>query len=81
MWGVPREGEANMTTKPVATHPTDAVAAEYSGKWVAWNSDHTRIVASGNNLAELWQLVRDQRMRDPVFEKVPRCDVRFVGAS
>ena len=68
-----------MPTRPRDTQSVGAVAAEYSGKWVAWNSDHSRIVACGDSITTLWQVVRDQCINDPVFEKVPRSDVRFVG--
>lgn len=56
------------------------VPREYAGKWVAWSSDHSRIVAHSQSIAELWKIVREQHLEDPVFEKVPRADVRFVGA-
>ena len=28
---------------------------------------------------ELWQIAQDRRIPDPIFEKAPRSDVRFVG--
>lgn len=68
-----------MPVKPIS-HMSNAVPAEYGGKWVAWNSDHARIVAQSNSMEELWQLVRAQKISDPIFEKVPRADARFVGA-
>jgi len=68
-----------MPTKSVAVKSADAVPAEYSGKWVAWNSNHSRIVAQSASVAELWNIVKKQGIEDPVFEKVPRSDVRFVG--
>jgi hypothetical protein len=69
-----------MPTRSLVASVDDVVPAEYSGKWVAWNSDHSQIVASADRLSELWQQVHDQRIDDPVYEKVPRSDVRFVGA-
>jgi hypothetical protein len=68
-----------MPTRPVKAQAVSAVAAEYSGKWVAWTSDHSRIVADGDSISELWRIVHDQRIDDPVFEKVPRSDIRIVG--
>ena len=68
-----------MPTKPLTARTPSAVPTEYSGKWVAWTSDHSRILAAANRLSELWQQVHDKRIDAPVFEKVPRCDVRFVG--
>jgi hypothetical protein len=56
-----------------------AVPVELAGKWVAWNADHTRVVAHAETLQQLWQVVREMQVVDPVLEKVPRADVRFVG--
>ena len=70
-----------MPTRSLAVPARDAVSTKYSGKWVAWSRDHSRIVASADRLSELWQQVNDQRIDDPVFEKVPRSDVRFVGGQ
>lgn len=57
-----------------------AVPLEYAGKWVAWNTDQTRIVASGDSLPEVRQAVLEAGEREPVFAKAPRANVRFVGA-
>lgn len=57
-----------------------AVPVEFSGKWVVWNSDHSHIVAHAETLQRLWQVVREANIDDPVFEKVPSADVRFVGS-
>jgi hypothetical protein len=67
-----------MPIKPVKTS-NRPVPLEYAGKWVAWNSDHSRIVAHSDNMQSLWQMVREQHISDPVFEKVLRADVKFVG--
>ena len=56
-----------------------AVPVELAGKWVAWNADHTCVVAHAETLQQLWQAVREEKIDDPVFEKVPQADVRFVG--
>lgn len=68
-----------MPTRSVSTQSSKTVPIEFSGKWVAWNSDHSRIVAHAKSLQEIWELVRESKVEDPVFEKVPRADVRFVG--
>ena len=68
-----------MPTKPVDPCKTKSVPMEYAGKWVVWTSDHSQIVAHCDNLAELWRIVTDRHIADPIFEKVPRSDVRFVG--
>ncbi len=56
-----------------------AVPVELAGNWVAWNAERARVVAHAETLQQLWQAVREEMFDDPVFEKVPRADVRFVG--
>ena len=68
-----------MPTKSINPSDTQLVPIELSGKWVAWLSDHSRIVAHSNTLQDLWRIVRDRDIVDPVFEKMPHADVRFVG--
>ena len=68
-----------MPTKSIAPPTTQPVPIEFSGKWVAWLSDHSRIVAHSDTLPDLWRIVHDRGIVDPVFEKVPHADVRFVG--
>ena len=64
-----------MPTKAIDSPATQPVPVEYSGKWVLGS----RIVAHSNTLQELWRIVHDRGIVDPVFEKVPHADVRFVG--
>jgi hypothetical protein len=66
-----------MPTKTATDHSRNAVPIEFAGKWVAWNAEHSRIVAHAETLPQLWQLVCDQHIDDPVFEKVPQADVRL----
>jgi len=58
---------------------TQPVPIEFSGRWIAWASDHSRIVADSDSIEKLWQIVKERRILNPIFEKVPRSDVRFVG--
>lgn len=69
-----------MPTRIVELGHPSAVPAELGGKWVAWNSEHTHIVAHAETLQLLWDAVHEMQINDPVFEKVPLADVRFVGA-
>ena len=55
------------------------VPIEFAGKWIAWNEDHSRIIASGSSIREAWDVACATGERDPIFEKVPRVDVCFVG--
>jgi hypothetical protein len=68
-----------MPTRLDDTRMSRAVPVEFAGKWVAWKSDHSRILAHADTLQQLWQIVREEHIQDPVFEKVPRADLRFVG--
>ena len=68
-----------MPTRPHDPRSNKAVPLAYAGKWVAWNADHSRIVAHAATFRQLWEHVRAEKIDDPVFEKVPQADVRFVG--
>ncbi len=70
-----------MPARKIRAGSTTPGPVEYAGKWVAWNADHSRIVASDETLPALWKTVRERQILDPVFEKVPSPDVRFVGVS
>ncbi len=68
-----------MPTKRVDQGRPTAVPPELGGKWVVWNAEHTCIVAHAETLQQLWQAAQEQQVEDPVFEKIPLSDVRFVG--
>ncbi len=68
-----------MPTKRMERKTASTVPVEFAGKWVAWSSDHSQILASDQSLQALWKMAKEQDLRDPVFEKVPRADVSFVG--
>lgn len=67
-----------MPTKPFDSKTSAVPTLELCGKWVAWSSDHSRIVAHADSMQALWQIVREVGIQDPVFEKVPRADVRYI---
>jgi hypothetical protein len=68
--------------KSLATqHQRPPAPAEFAGKWVAWDREETRIIASGTSLPEVRAQARAQGETDPLFEKVPRLDAHFVGAA
>jgi hypothetical protein len=68
-----------MPTRIADPGRSSATPREFGGKWVAWNAEHTRVVAHAETLQELWKIVQKGQIEDPVFEKVPRANVRFVG--
>jgi hypothetical protein len=53
------------------------VPQKYAGQWLAWNEDHSEIVAHGLSLDEVSQLAAERGCADPVFQKIPRGP--FIG--
>lgn len=68
-----------MPARPSANRTAAVIPVELSGKWIAWSADHSQIVAHSDTMPGLWQHMRDLRVADPIFEKAPRSDIRFVG--
>jgi Family of unknown function (DUF5678) len=56
------------------------VPKEYAGKWIAWDHEMTRIVASANSLTEVMAAAKDAGELDPILDKVPPANVRLIGA-
>jgi len=56
-----------------------SVPVEYCGRWIAWNHDRTRIVASGTTLTEARAAARQAGETRPFLTKAPEAHVRFVG--
>lgn len=69
-----------MTTRLVKHGTSNAPPLEYCGKWVAWNADNSAIVAHADTFAELWKIAQDQKLVDPIFEKIPRANGVLIGA-
>ncbi|MEK7499091.1 MAG: hypothetical protein AAB649_00605 [Patescibacteria group bacterium] len=59
----------------------ETVPIELAGKWIAWSADHTRIVASGDHIADVSQEVTEKGEKDVWFDKVPSRTVFFGGAA
>jgi hypothetical protein len=60
---------------------TPSVPKKYSGKWIAWDFDRTRIVASGTTFAEAKQAAQAAGETRPILAKVPRSNVRVVKVT
>jgi hypothetical protein len=52
---------------------------EYAGKWIAWNFEETKIIASGISYGETKQAAQAAGEERPVLVKAPDADVRFLG--
>jgi hypothetical protein len=68
-----------MSKQPKTSHVV--IPQEYAGLWIAWDSKETKIIASGRTLEEARQAAQRAGEQEPVLEKVPRADVRFVGSA
>jgi hypothetical protein len=58
---------------------TPTVPKEYGGKWIAWNFERTRILASGRTMSDAKRAAEALGEARPVLAKVPRANVRFIG--
>lgn len=70
--------DSSTTNKPPRC---PAVPRKYAGQWIAWDHDHTRIIASGTTYAEARDAAVAAGESDPLLDKIPRADVRFVGGG
>lgn len=57
------------------------VPKEYAGRWIAWNAAANKIIASGDDLPTVAKKAQAAGEAHPSFEKVPRADVRIIGAA
>jgi hypothetical protein len=57
----------------------EPVGAEYGGKWIAWDDEGLKIVASGDSLEQVRQQARTAGVKQPGLEFVPPSDRAFVG--
>ena len=64
----------NSSERTLPTVPRDL-----AGRWIAWNSTRTEIVASGLTIAEANQAALQKGESTPILAKAPRVDVRFLG--
>ena len=57
------------------------VPQECGGKWIAWNYERTKILATRRTFAEAKQAAESLGETKPVLAKAPRADVRFLGGK
>ncbi len=55
------------------------ITKEYSGKWIAWNEQRTRIVASGETFLDAQRAAQDAGVKQPALQKVPPLEGGFAG--
>jgi len=56
----------------------ETVGEQYGGKWIAWDAENIRIVASGANADEAKQNALATGVSEPTLEFVPPSDAAFV---
>ena len=64
-----------MTT----TESSPIVPIELSGRWIAWDFDETKILASGTSYAEVKRSALATGEPRPVLVKAPQATTRFIG--
>jgi len=64
-----------MLDKAVPTVPI-----EYAGKWIAWDHEMTRIVASGTTPKEVREAAVRSGESNPILGKSPPANIRMIGA-
>lgn len=67
-----------MATSNQSTQP-DTVAAEFGGKWIAWDEQNIHIIASGETYEEAKRFAEATGESRPILESVPPSDSGFVG--
>ena len=55
------------------------VSIDHSGKWIAWNFDETKIIATGASYSETKEAAQAAGEDRPVLVKAPQAEVRFIG--
>lgn len=75
----PHDMNDSTTTNKLPRSP--AVPRKYAGQWIAWDHEHSRIIASSTTYAEARNAALAAGENDPLLDKVPRADVRFVGGG
>jgi hypothetical protein len=64
---------------PDKFHPM--VPIEYAGKWIAWDHEMTRVMASGQSPREVRDAAIAAGEPNPILGKSPPADVRMIGAK
>ena len=62
---------------PILERPI--VPPEYAGLWIAWNRDHTRIIASGRTIEAAFEAAIAAGELEPILGRAPDAQVHFVG--
>ena len=65
----------------VTNMKTIVTAKKYSGKWIAWNEDHSKVIASAETLKEVEDMVSKQGDNKVWLDKVPSSQEFYSGAA
>lgn len=70
-----------VTSKTILQRrPPIRVPRKYSGQWIAWSHDRTRIVASGRTYEDAREAAVAAGEPQAFLTRAPDAEVRFVGA-
>lgn len=61
------------------TQSDDVLAIEYAGKWIAWDFDETRILASADSYEDAKAAALSTGETRPVLVRAPDAKKRFIG--
>ncbi len=53
---------------------------EYAGKWIAWDSDHNKILAHGDNMSAALVAAEAAGYSNVILQRVPPVDEILIGA-
>ena len=57
------------------------VPLEYAGLWIAWNHEHTRIIASGQTIEAACKAALAAGESEPILGRAPDAEIHFVGEA
>lgn len=62
-----------------AANTPPLVPIEFAGRWIAWDFDRSRIVASAATRREARDRAKEEGEQRPVLAKVPSANEVFIG--
>ena len=72
-----------MSGKQASARPKPVDLAPYAGKFVAWDLDRSRVLASGNDDAEVLRVLQSKGIpvEQVIFSYVPYDDEVIIGGA
>lgn len=54
---------------------------EYAGQWVAWNRDRTKIIAHGEDVAQVYRDALASGHASAIYQKIGRPGIAIIGMT